>query len=194
MSPYRMKTRRFAVVLLLAAAVRILLGCTHPHVNSSPSGPAVSPQPPHSLSAADVQAKVNKDMGVLTDKIKWMRCQSQLPILGSPPASPIGQPTAPSTAQGGNYSVWLKYVADHIRSGTPFGSDYKDIAGNALNGMTALSPNSDLCRGASTKDTDLQQLYVQTSAMDVGNKLYSDLNSYDQATRDSAATFITSPR
>jgi hypothetical protein len=195
MTSYLMQTIRSARITLMTAAICIQLGCAHPHVNSSPSVPVVSqPPPPQSLSAADVQAIISKDMGVLAEKMIWMRCQSQLPIVGSSPTSPLGQATGPGAGQVSNYSVWLKYVSDHIRSGTPFGSDYNDIAGNALNGMTALSPGSDLCQGASTKDTDLQQLYLQTSPTDIGNKLYSDFSGYDQPTRDSAATDINPPQ
>lgn len=177
----------------MVCCVLLLTGCPDQDSPPKPQSPpptqqSAAPSPtPRNLTEGQVQDQINSQMSMLQDRINWMRCTpgpSPTPTLGT--GTPIPALNG-NQNQTDNYHVWLQYVSRHIGSGTAFGSDYQATAVNALNGFSSLSPTSDTCMAAQTKDTDLQRAWLQTTPEKVGRGLFDTFSPYDQVTRTLAA-------
>jgi hypothetical protein len=184
---------RKASVILIFVCCTFIAGC--PEQKSGPgTGQPISssaaPQPslaPQSLTEAQIESTVNAKLSLLNQAITWRTCSGG-PQPTNPPSA--GVPGISNSDGQSNYSAWLHYVANHIATETAFGSDYEPIALSALKGFSQLSPTSDACMAANTKDVDLQQAFMQTTPDSVGKYLFGTFSPYDQTTRQLVAQYL----
>lgn len=180
---------RMAPAVLLCC---ILKGCQSTD-SPTPVPQAVrAPVASTSLPEDQIEQLVNHQLSILRQSITWRQCQSGPPMVGQ---SGTTQPAPGSQGllggQGqGNYSAWLKYVADHIASGTGFGTDYLAVAASVMSDFPQLSSTSDTCMAAGSKDTDLQQLWTETTPDSVGKALLQGFAQDDDGTRQAAAQYL----
>jgi hypothetical protein len=107
----------------------------------------------------------------------------------SGPTSPdehIPAPAPQALSQTG-YSTWAKYIADHIESGTAFGSDYPQIAAAALDPTGITDSSMSWCRGGATTFIPEQRAIATVDPGQVGRTLFDAISPYDQDTRRRAA-------
>lgn len=142
---------------------------------------------PQSLAENQVESVVNDRLSVLKDAITWKRCTNGLPTPSSPAVSIIAAINGDSQA---NYTAWLKYVADHIASGTSLGSDYGQIADNVFVGLTPLPPMNDECKDLNLRDAELPPIWDKTTPYSVGQSFFETFATYDQTTRQLAAQYL----
>jgi len=130
------------------------------------------------MSQADIDSAVNTQMKKLAPQIIAARCQQvNLPAVGSPLNG------AASEQKQSNYENWMNYVADHIRNNVAFGSDYSEIAKQALTGL----PPEDNAGAGGCRSAEVQAVGNPTTAYDIGNALYHVFAGSDQAVSRSAA-------
>jgi hypothetical protein len=150
-------------------------------------GPVALSQPTSQVLLSDKQiAETVNDTGLYLVRLKRQYVSCGWMPSTPPPRGPVG--TSEQAPDG--YSTWLAYVANHVRSGSPFDTEYADIAANIFSG--GVVKRGEPCLQGPTKNLEQRQAIGQVDPMKVGLRLFSVFLSYDQNTRIRAAATILS--
>jgi hypothetical protein len=183
--------------LLIGLAVLALFvaGCaaSHPASQAGPTPGTVSPAnlpASQTLTDQEIQNIIQKSGVRYIDlRIEELACS---PRSGSNLGNgQSGWPTVGGQNTQSGYSMWRKYVRDHIRTNTAFGEDYTSVSVGALDISGWSDPTGEVClnlRGI--KDTEELQLIARADPAQIGQQLFGIFSQYDQSTRERAAQFL----
>jgi hypothetical protein len=199
----------FARIVALTLLGTCLQGCHRSSTGAAkepPGAPPIVPVPniPSQLTMSDEDMALTIDrlLNSLQPQIIESMCQGYLTGPNRDSTAAPNLQLGPGTSGTGSvfssghndngYAIWLRYVADHIKSNTLFDQDYAAVAANALSGPLA-DLTGDTCLNARyPKDTDQMQVNLSINAAEVGERLLNAFEAYDQDTRNRAARYLGS--
>jgi hypothetical protein len=138
---------------------------------------------PHSLNEEQIEQIIG-DSG-----LEFVRMRRDLIACGveRPSANRV---TVPRPGNPDGYSVWLHYIADHIRSNSPFDASYAAISSNALDTSGWVDPTGDTCLNLSRSHDLLSSSPSEADPRQIGQSLFNSFSGCDQPTRERVAIII----
>jgi hypothetical protein len=181
-----------------AIVVSMLTGCaaqrpasqTGPSAGTTSGIPAPAPAP-QTLTDDGIQTIIQAaHLNLLGTRLQMIACASHLgPGLGNTPNN--NWPPGRGQQTAGGYTAWRNYVANHIKTNTPFGADYATVAAGALQIGSWTDATGEVCMNLrNIRDVDLLQAIAQADPVQIGQQLYSAFTAYDDATRERAAALL----
>jgi hypothetical protein len=193
----------------LVAAAATLIACAA-SVNTDQSSPVAraSPSAPSSLTNQQIDDILQRShFGLVGKRLQYIWCgwlprppPSSVPVPITPvapgtphtgttngpttPNEPVPPPPAPSQS---GYATWAMYVASHIESGTAFGTDYSQIATEALDATEITDSSGSWCLNGATTSIPERQAVSAADPAQIGSALFVAFAPYDPDTRGRAA-------
>jgi len=137
-------------------------------------------------SQDEISKRITESWGQVNARRDEVFCGLQHPAPGLGTQPPVVQGSAPD-----GLNIWLQYVAEHIRTNTPFDSSYSRVAVNALDVSGTVDPTGDRCLNLHPGH-DVFSDPVSADPADVGRSLFRQFSVCDARTRQTVAQQLQS--
>jgi hypothetical protein len=175
--------------------ISLLAGCASrpPASQASPppaesTGPVAAAPAPQSLTDGEIQSIIRASgLSLVGLRRESIACATPArPGNGGQNGFPPGNPLQTESP----YGAWLGYVANHVKTNTPFGGDYPAVAAGALDVSGSSDPTGEACLNFRNIRVDLQRAIAAADPAKVRQQLFNSFSAYDQSTRERAAQLL----